>query len=123
VEFLFYIFQQFRLEARASQPVEGGRCHSIVPSVVPPTASLGLPAAFTRLLLNSGQPLDGWLAKVRRYPCSSLQQASGCEFNPFRFTIRLRGWSLKKSPLETGLRLLIAPIEKPAVKRLAFLSR
>jgi len=44
-----------------------------------------LPAAFTRLLPNSGQPLYGWLAKFHQSLGSPLQRASGSEFvpNPF----------------------------------------
>jgi hypothetical protein len=108
---LFYIFEQFRLEA--SDTAGGGRHRRTL---------VWLRAAFTRLLPSSGQPLYGWLAKSDNSQSSPLQRASGSEFNSNLFHLQsLPSWlEPEGKPVKTGLNPVIVPIDKPAVKRLAF---
>jgi len=79
-----------------------------VPSVVTPKKPLlGLPAAFTRLLRDSGQPLYGWLAKSADRQAARFSGLQGPDSPPIHFILNhLRGSSRKKSPLETGLSLI-----------------
>ncbi|MCI0621207.1 MAG: hypothetical protein L0387_05985 [Acidobacteria bacterium] len=82
----------------------------------------GLLAAFTRLLPNSGQPLYGWLAQSADLPAARFSGLQAASSTSIHFTWNhLRSWlKPEESPLETGLGFIIAPIDQPAVKRLAF---
>ena len=93
-----------------------------VPSVVTRTTLVCLPAAFTRLLPNSGQPLYGWLAKSVNLRPARFSGLEGPISTLIHFIWNhLPSWPKpEEKPVRNGLEVYHCPIDKPAVKRLAF---